>query len=162
MGIMREFLDECDQSPSVLRVFLSDSAPLRSTPALRLWMNARGAESLRKTRRKQKCDAPVPRSKCNVITYLRMGGWKAGLLISFNVPALRDGIWCPPSIRVHSRPTFSSALVGSHSLQISISPTLNSLLDPDARIARPACYISIERPPLRLSQKERVDHAKSQ
>jgi len=50
MGIMREFLDECNQNPFVLRVFLSVSPPLRSAYALRLWMNARGAESLRKTR----------------------------------------------------------------------------------------------------------------
>ena len=27
-----------------------------------------------------------------LLTYLRLGGWKAGLLINFNVPLLRDGI----------------------------------------------------------------------
>ena len=26
------------------------------------------------------------------LTYLKMGGWKAGLMINFNVPLLRDGI----------------------------------------------------------------------
>ncbi len=28
----------------------------------------------------------------NEITYLRLGNWKAGLLINFNVPILRNGI----------------------------------------------------------------------
>ena len=27
-----------------------------------------------------------------VLTYLRLGGWKIGLLVNFNVPVLRDGI----------------------------------------------------------------------
>jgi GxxExxY protein len=27
-----------------------------------------------------------------VITYLRLGGWRVGLLINFNVPVLKDGI----------------------------------------------------------------------
>jgi GxxExxY protein len=26
------------------------------------------------------------------LTYLRLGGWKLGLLINFNVPVLKDGI----------------------------------------------------------------------
>ena len=30
--------------------------------------------------------------EAQLLTYLRMGGWKAGLLINFNVPVLRAGI----------------------------------------------------------------------
>ena len=33
-----------------------------------------------------------PLHEAQLLTYLRMGGWKAGLLINFNVPLLRDGI----------------------------------------------------------------------
>ncbi len=34
----------------------------------------------------------APVHQAQLLTYLRMGGWKAGLLINFNVPILRDGI----------------------------------------------------------------------
>ncbi len=34
----------------------------------------------------------VPVHEAQLLTYLLMGGWKAGLLINFNVPLLRDGI----------------------------------------------------------------------
>ena len=34
----------------------------------------------------------APVHEAQLLTYLRMGGWKAGLLINFNVPVLRDGI----------------------------------------------------------------------
>ena len=34
----------------------------------------------------------VPVHEAQLLTYLRLGGWKAGLLINFNVPVLRDGI----------------------------------------------------------------------
>lgn len=37
-------------------------------------------------------DRLVPVHDARVITYLRLGGWKVGLLINFNVPVLRDGI----------------------------------------------------------------------
>lgn len=30
--------------------------------------------------------------EAQLLTYLRLGGWKAGLLINFNVPVLKDGI----------------------------------------------------------------------
>ena len=30
--------------------------------------------------------------EAQLLTYLRLGGWTAGLLINFNVPRLRDGI----------------------------------------------------------------------
>ena len=30
--------------------------------------------------------------EAQLLTYLRLGGWKVGLLINFNVPVLRDGI----------------------------------------------------------------------
>jgi hypothetical protein len=30
--------------------------------------------------------------EAQLLTYLRMGAWKAGLPINFNVPVLRDGI----------------------------------------------------------------------
>ena len=33
-----------------------------------------------------------PLHEAQLLTYLRLGGWKAGLLINFNVPVLRDGI----------------------------------------------------------------------
>ena len=32
------------------------------------------------------------RGQAQLLTYLRLGGWKIGLLINFNVPLLRDGI----------------------------------------------------------------------
>ena len=31
-------------------------------------------------------------SRAQLLTYLRLGAWKAGLLINFNVPVLRDGM----------------------------------------------------------------------
>ena len=34
----------------------------------------------------------APVHEAQLLTYLRMGGWKADLLINFNVPVLRDGI----------------------------------------------------------------------
>ena len=34
----------------------------------------------------------VPVHEAQLLTYLRLGAWKAGLLINFNVPLLRDGI----------------------------------------------------------------------
>ena len=34
----------------------------------------------------------APVHEAQLLTYLRMGGWKAGLLINFNVPVLRHGI----------------------------------------------------------------------
>jgi GxxExxY protein len=37
-------------------------------------------------------DRITPLHEAQLLTYLRMGGWKAGLLINFNVPLLRDGI----------------------------------------------------------------------
>ena len=30
--------------------------------------------------------------EAQLITYLRLGGWKVGLLMNFNVPVLKDGI----------------------------------------------------------------------
>ncbi len=37
-------------------------------------------------------EAFAPIHDAQLLTYLRLGGWKVGLLINFNVPALRDGI----------------------------------------------------------------------
>ena len=34
----------------------------------------------------------APVHEAQLLTYLRLGDWKAGLLINFNVPLLRDGI----------------------------------------------------------------------
>jgi len=34
----------------------------------------------------------APVFEAQLITYLRLGGWGTGLLINFNVPALKDGI----------------------------------------------------------------------
>jgi len=34
----------------------------------------------------------APVHEAQLLTYLRLGGWKAALLINFNVPLLRDGI----------------------------------------------------------------------
>jgi GxxExxY protein len=33
-----------------------------------------------------------PIHEAQLITYLKLGGWKLGLLINFNVPVLKDGI----------------------------------------------------------------------
>ena len=37
-------------------------------------------------------DRLIPVQEAQLLTYLRAGGWNAGLLINFNVPALRNGI----------------------------------------------------------------------
>jgi len=34
----------------------------------------------------------LPVHEAQLVTYLRLGGWKVGLLIDFNVPVLRQGI----------------------------------------------------------------------
>jgi GxxExxY protein len=34
----------------------------------------------------------IPVHTAQLLTYLRRGVWKAGLLLNFNVPLLRDGI----------------------------------------------------------------------
>jgi len=36
--------------------------------------------------------ALAPVHEAQLLTYLRLGGWKGGLLINFNVPVLKDGI----------------------------------------------------------------------
>jgi GxxExxY protein len=33
----------------------------------------------------------IPVHEAQLLTYLRLGGWKAGLLMNFNVPVLTDG-----------------------------------------------------------------------
>lgn len=37
-------------------------------------------------------DALDPIHEAQLLTYLRLGNWKVGLLINFNVPVLKDGI----------------------------------------------------------------------
>ncbi len=37
-------------------------------------------------------DSLVPIHEAQLLTYLRLGGWKAGLLINFNVALLKQGI----------------------------------------------------------------------
>ena len=37
-------------------------------------------------------DGVAPIHEAQVLTYLRIGGWKVGLLINFHVPRLKDGI----------------------------------------------------------------------
>ena len=37
-------------------------------------------------------EALAPTHDAQLLTYLRLGGWKAGLLINFNVVVLKDGI----------------------------------------------------------------------
>ncbi|MBA2339069.1 MAG: GxxExxY protein [Pyrinomonadaceae bacterium] len=37
-------------------------------------------------------EALAPVHEAQLITYLRLGGWRVGLLINFNVPLLKDGI----------------------------------------------------------------------
>jgi GxxExxY protein len=37
-------------------------------------------------------EALTPIHEAQLLTYLRLGGWKAGLLINFNVPLLKQGI----------------------------------------------------------------------
>jgi GxxExxY protein len=34
----------------------------------------------------------APIHEAQLLTYLRLGGWKAGLLINFNVPVLKQGV----------------------------------------------------------------------
>jgi GxxExxY protein len=36
--------------------------------------------------------AMEPIHEAQLLTYLKLGGWKLGLLINFNVPVLKDGI----------------------------------------------------------------------
>jgi GxxExxY protein len=33
-----------------------------------------------------------PIHEAQLLTYMKLGGWKLGLLINFNVPVLKDGI----------------------------------------------------------------------
>ncbi len=35
---------------------------------------------------------PIVFKEVKLLTYLKVGGWKVGLLVNFNVPVLRDGI----------------------------------------------------------------------
>jgi GxxExxY protein len=35
----------------------------------------------------------LPVHKAQLLTYMRLGGWKAGLLINFNVSLLKNGIY---------------------------------------------------------------------
>jgi GxxExxY protein len=37
-------------------------------------------------------DAIAPVDEAQLLTYLRLGGWKVGLLMNFNVPVLKQGI----------------------------------------------------------------------
>jgi GxxExxY protein len=37
-------------------------------------------------------EALLPIHDAQLLTYLRLGGWRAGLLLNFNVPVLRSGI----------------------------------------------------------------------
>jgi GxxExxY protein len=37
-------------------------------------------------------EALLPIHDAQVLTYLRIGGWKVGLLINFNVPVLKQGV----------------------------------------------------------------------
>ena len=37
-------------------------------------------------------EATLPVHQAQLLTYLRLGGWKLGLLLNFNVPLLKDGI----------------------------------------------------------------------
>jgi len=37
-------------------------------------------------------EAPAPIHDAQVLTYLRLGGWRLGLLINFNVEVLKNGI----------------------------------------------------------------------
>ena len=37
-------------------------------------------------------EAIAPIHEAQLLTYLRLGGWKVGLLMNFNVPVLKDGI----------------------------------------------------------------------
>ena len=37
-------------------------------------------------------DALLPTHQAQMLSYLKLGGWKLGLLINFHVPLLREGI----------------------------------------------------------------------
>jgi GxxExxY protein len=37
-------------------------------------------------------DTILPIHEAQLLTYMRLGGWKVGLLINFNVPVLKHGI----------------------------------------------------------------------
>jgi GxxExxY protein len=37
-------------------------------------------------------EALAPIREAQLLTYLRLGGWKVGLLRNFNVPVLKDGV----------------------------------------------------------------------
>ena len=37
-------------------------------------------------------DAIIPIHEAQLLTYMKLGGWKVGLLINFNVPILKQGI----------------------------------------------------------------------
>lgn len=37
-------------------------------------------------------EAPLPIHQAQLLSYLKLGGWKLGLLINFHVPLLREGI----------------------------------------------------------------------
>jgi GxxExxY protein len=37
-------------------------------------------------------EAILPVHRAQMLTYLKLGGWKAGLLLNFNMPVLKDGI----------------------------------------------------------------------
>jgi GxxExxY protein len=37
-------------------------------------------------------DVLLPVHEAQLLTYLRLGGWRVGLLINFNVPVLKEGI----------------------------------------------------------------------
>jgi len=38
------------------------------------------------------CDSLLPIHQAQLLTYMKLGGWKVGLLINFHVPVLRQGI----------------------------------------------------------------------
>ena len=37
-------------------------------------------------------DAIIPIHEAQLLTYMKLGGWKVGLLINFNVPVLKQGV----------------------------------------------------------------------
>jgi GxxExxY protein len=37
-------------------------------------------------------EALLPIHEAQLLTYMKLGGWKVGLLINFNVPVLKQGI----------------------------------------------------------------------
>jgi hypothetical protein len=52
-------------------------------------------------------DTLRPVHEAQLLTYLRLGGWTVGLLMNFNVPALRDGI--RRVVLNHKNPSAASA-----------------------------------------------------